>query len=227
MVFRNALHRGLPVRQEILNVSQIAVALHGIRPPFIVHAPLQQHRRCPFLNSTLLFQQSHLLLIWVVLTYHDSMIIPRKTCQIPRNCQCKWLLVSSSAPGTSSGSSGSPKKFSFCTGMIVSTVLPSLVPRLHIDDCFAIHFLHWEFCDPELSSHQHFPLLARLYQYVFCKKLSLFSSSSRYRNVGPSESACRHYAYPTPFHFCSQLHWYFMRRTGSVSMSKRRVSPWL
>ena len=30
-----------------------------------------------------------------------------------------------------------------------------------------------------------------------CKKPSLFSSSSRYRNLGPSESACRHYAYPT------------------------------
>ena len=26
---------------------------------------------------------------------------------------------------------------------------------------------------------------------------------------------------------CSRLHWYFMRRTGSVSMSTLRVSLWL
>ena len=95
----------------------------------------------------LLFRQSHVFLICVVLTYNDSRIIPRKTCQIPRNCQCKWLLVSSSAPRTSLGSSGSPGKILICTGMIVSTVLPSLVPPRHIEDCSAIHFLHWELCD--------------------------------------------------------------------------------
>ena len=33
-------------------------------------------------------------------------------------------------------SSGSPGKFLSYTGMIVSTVLPSLVPPRHIDDCF-------------------------------------------------------------------------------------------
>ena len=41
----------LPIRQEILNVSHIAVTLHGIRPPFIVEIWLQQYRRCPFLHS--------------------------------------------------------------------------------------------------------------------------------------------------------------------------------
>ena len=53
-----------------------------------------------------------------------------------------------SAPRISWGSSGSPGKFVFYVGMFVSTVLPSLVPPRHIDDCFAIHVLHWEFCDP-------------------------------------------------------------------------------
>ena len=58
-----------------------------------------------------------------------------------------------------------------------------------------IHFLHWECCDLQLSSHRNFPLWARLYQHVFCKKPSLFSSF----NLGPSESACRHHAYhPNP-----------------------------
>ena len=128
-----------------------------------------------------LFRQSHLFLICVVLTCNDSRIIPRKTCQIPRNCQCKWLLVSSSAPGASLGSSGSPGKFLYNTGMIVSTVLPNLVPPKHIDDC-----------------SQNVPLWVRLYQYVFCKTPSLISSSSKYRNLGPSESACRHYAHPNP-----------------------------
>ena len=62
-----------------------------------------------------------------------------------------------------------------------------------------IHFLHWGCCDPQVFKHQNVPLWARLYQHVFCKKTSLFSSSSRYRNLGPSESACRHCAYhPNP-----------------------------
>ena len=91
-----------------------------------------------------LFRQSHLFLICVVLTYIDSRIIPRKTCQNPRNCQCKWLLVTLSAPRTSLGSSGSTGKILVCTGVIVTNVLPSLVPPRHIDDCSAIHFLHWE-----------------------------------------------------------------------------------
>ena len=91
-----------------------------------------------------------------------------------------------------------PEKFLFYTGRIVTTELPNLVPQQRIDDCCVIHFLHWELCDPRLSNHPNFPLWARLYQYVFCKKLLLFSSSSRCRNLGPSESACRHHAYPEP-----------------------------
>ena len=84
-----------------------------------------------------------------------------------------------------------------CMGRIVTTELPNLVAQRRIDDCSAIHFLHWEFCDLQLSSHQNVPLWVRLYQHFFCKKPLLFSSSSRYHNLGPSESACRHYAYPS------------------------------
>ena len=64
----------------------------------------------------LLFRQSRLFLICVVWTYGDSSIIPRKTCRIPRYCHCEWLLVSSSAPGTSLGFSGSREKFLFYMG---------------------------------------------------------------------------------------------------------------
>ena len=101
----------------------------------------------PLVPCELLFQQSHLFLICEVLTYSDSRIIPRKTFQIPRDCQCEWLLVSLLAPGTSLGSSGSPGKFLFCTGRTGSIGLPSPVAPQHIDDCSAIHFLHLELCD--------------------------------------------------------------------------------
>ena len=77
-----------------------------------------------------LFQQYHLSLYGEVLTYNDTRIGLHKLCHILWNCQCKWLSVSSLAPETSLGSSGSPKKFLFCTDRIVSTVLPNLVPRV-------------------------------------------------------------------------------------------------
>ena len=108
----------------------------------------------------------------------------------------------------------------------IHCVAKSCTTTRHIDDCFATHFLHWEFCDPLWSSHQNYPLWARLNQWVFCKKPSLFSSWRRYHNLGPSESECRHHAYPrTWFHFCSRLHWKFMSWLGRVLTSLFWVSP--
>ena len=40
-----------PVGQEILDIPKIAIAFHGIWPPFIIQSWLQQYRRCPFFNS--------------------------------------------------------------------------------------------------------------------------------------------------------------------------------
>ena len=91
----------LPIRQEILNVSRIAITFHGIRPPFFVQTWLRQYCRCPFFHSAHCFSAIHVFLICVALTYNDSRIILHKTYQILRNCQCKWLLVSLSAPGIS------------------------------------------------------------------------------------------------------------------------------
>ena len=62
----------------------------------------------------LLFQQSHVFLICVALTYNDSRKDLHRLCQIARNYQCKWLLVSLSALRTFVRSSLFPKKF-FCT----------------------------------------------------------------------------------------------------------------
>ena len=52
---------------------------------------------------TALITNRHSFPICVVLTYNDSKFILHKLCQIPRNCQCKWLLVSLSAPRSSHG----------------------------------------------------------------------------------------------------------------------------
>ena len=49
-----------------------------------------------------------------------------------------------------------PEKFLFYIGVIVSTVLPTLVPLQRIDDCFEIHILQRETCDPQLLNHRSF-----------------------------------------------------------------------
>ena len=85
-----------------------------------------------------------LFLICVVFTYSDSRKDVHKLCQIPRNCQCKWLQASYPAPRTFASSIRFPEKFLFCTDTPGSIGWPSLAPRLHIDDCFEIHILHWE-----------------------------------------------------------------------------------
>ena len=41
----------LPIRQEILNVSQIGFAFHGICPPFFIQTWLQQYCRRTFFHS--------------------------------------------------------------------------------------------------------------------------------------------------------------------------------
>ena len=53
-------------------------------------------------------------------------------------------------------------------------------------------------------SHQNFPLLARLYQCVFCTGLLFFWSSGRSRNFGLSGSEYEHCVYPNP-HFSQTL----------------------
>ena len=133
----------LPIRQKILNVSADNSNIPW-NPPTIRYPDGTAIAPQMSLLSlcALLFRQSHLFLICVVLTYNVSRIILHKTCQIPRNCQCKWLLVSSSAPGTSLSSCWSPVKFLFYTGRIVTTELQNLVPQRRIGDCCVIHFLH-------------------------------------------------------------------------------------
>ena len=88
----------------------------------------------------LLFLQSHLFLICVALTCNDSRRIPHKTCQIPRNCQCKWLLVSSLAPELHWALLRFMRSFVFWS-RIVTTELPNLAPPRHIDDRYSLRTL--------------------------------------------------------------------------------------
>ena len=118
-------------------------------------------------------------------------------------------MVSSSAPGTSLGSSGSSGKFLFYTGRIVTTEWLIPVLRQHICDCFEIHHLHRELCDLLLSS----------------KSPKIFRSG--HDGTGASSARSPHYVRPqtdiaipvfrevrkdimltsTGYHFCSRLPW--------------------
>ena len=83
---KTSLIWGFPIRQEILNISQIGIAFHGICPPI-----LQQYGRgaffysahCSFSDPTCFWS------VWCRRTMIPGKDLHR-LCQIPRNCQCKW-----------------------------------------------------------------------------------------------------------------------------------------
>ena len=179
MVFRTASHMVLPSDKRSWMFRRLQYHSIEPAPPFVTQTGLQQHRRCSFFHSAHCSFGSPIC-FWSSWRWRDnvSRIILRKTCQSPRNCQCKWLLVFSSAPGTSLRSSGSPEKF-FCFARVWWYPLSCQILYHHgilmiVPRCTSFTE-NFEICS--LSSHQNFPLWARLYQYVFCKKPLLFSSS--------------------------------------------------
>ena len=104
-----------------------------------------------------------------------------KLWQIPKNCQCKWLLASYSAPRTFANCSVFPEKFLFCTDTAGSIRWPSLAPRLHIDDSFEIHTFTDNFvicCDQVTKNSAR---EVRLCQYVFWTGRLWFWTSGRSR----------------------------------------------
>ena len=199
------------IRHEILNDSWIAATFHGIRPPFVTPDCMQWHRKCSFFHSAhCSFSNPICFLICVVSTHNDSKKDLHRLCQSPRNCQCKRLLASSSAPGT---------LFLFCTGWTVTTQLPSLVPPRHIDDFSAIHFLHSELCDLQLrSGHDCVSAFSARSPCYF--GLQAFFTIRILGKVRKYTMLTRN-----RFHVCSRLHWRFMRRSGSACTSLHRVSP--
>ena len=58
-------------------------------------------------------------------------------------------------------------------------------------------YLHWEFCDPQVSNHQIFRFGYDCTSASSCKKPLLFSSSSRCCNMGLSGNVCGHHACPS------------------------------
>ena len=87
-----------PIRQKILYVSQIAVTLHGIRHHFSSRPDCNSTAEVPSWILHTASQRPHLFLTGEVLTYNDSKMNLHKLCQILCKCQCKWLLVFTSAP---------------------------------------------------------------------------------------------------------------------------------
>ena len=90
----------------------------------------------PDCNSTalcaLLFQQSHLFLICVVLKDLEGF------AKFPSND----FWTSYQAPRTFAAPFGFPAKLLFCTDVTESIGWASPAPRLQIDDCFEIHNFH-------------------------------------------------------------------------------------
>ena len=48
---KTSLVWSFPIRQEVLNVSQITITFHRIRPPIFIQTWLQQYCRCAFFHS--------------------------------------------------------------------------------------------------------------------------------------------------------------------------------
>ena len=149
-------------------------------------------QRCLPLLCALLSQQSHLFP-----TYNHSRKDLHKLCQIPTQCQRRWLQASYSAPRTFASSFVFPQKFLFCTNTTGSIGWPSPAPRLHTGDCFEIRNLHWGLCDPRLLNHQFFRF------WHDCTS----TSSARSPCYFCPQADVTISIFQEVYHFCSRLHW--------------------
>ena len=96
----------LPNRWEICDVSKMGVTFYGVCPPIFIKTQLQQYNRDAFFYSSHCFFRNTIGLR-LMCRRNDSRKDLHKLCRIPKNCQCKWLLVSSRVPGTSANFFGS------------------------------------------------------------------------------------------------------------------------
>ena len=135
--------------------------------PTIFHPSLIATRHRTFLLTLFvrLFPQCLLPRIDEVSKYSDS-----KICQIPMNCQYKWLSAFPTARETFVNSFPSLVKSLFCTDRTESTEWQDLVPRQRIGVCFEFHLPRWGLCDQPVSSHQTFLHEVELRQCDFCKE---------------------------------------------------------
>ena len=145
-----------------------------------------------------------------MLTHNDSKIKLHKICQILKNCQCKWLLISGRLQDLLQALlrflrsfflhgydcigcvSKFPEKFLFYLGMIVSVVLPSFVPPQRNDDFLKITILHWELCDPPLLNHHN-----------SWKELEMFRCSGTLSSANPCLNSCNQSSTPCNSSLCN------------------------
>ena len=176
---KSPFRRCFPVFQEVLDVSQMAVAFPRISAPFFILSWLRNNAAevpSSVLRTALSTIPSSR--IDEVLKFDDSMMIVHRIRQTPVNCQYKSLLAFLTARETFLNSSPSPANLCSCTDKIVSTVLPILGPRQRTGDCAEIHILPWRLGDQLLANHQTSLLEVLLRQCVFCKgPLSSWSAS--------------------------------------------------
>ena len=159
MVLRIAFHiRCLPIRQEILDMSQIAVAFRGIRPPLF--------------HPDLIAIAPQMALPWFCALLSAAIPLVSDLCGV----DVQWFQVYSSQAFSNFLGVVSvndfwfprwlqelcvsffllPEKILFYMCMIVSTVLPRLALPQRIDDCCETHNFHRELCDRLLTNHQKF-----------------------------------------------------------------------
>ena len=113
--------------------------------PTNFHPDLIQYGRGTFFHSAYCSLRNPICFrsVWCS-TCHDSRKDLHRPCQIPRNCQCAWLLVSCSAPRILQAPFFVfPERFLFCTDTTGSTGKPSPAPRMNNRWFFEIHNLHW------------------------------------------------------------------------------------
>ena len=158
----------LPIRQEILNVSQIGFKYHGICPPIFIQTWLQQYCRRTFFHSAYCSLSNPICFrsVWCRRTMIPGKIftgfakfqgiVSVNDFRIPLGLQ--ELLQASL---------GFLWSFRFCTDMPGSIEWPSPAPRLRIGDCFEIRNCHWAPCDMLLSSHQNFQHEVQFHHCVF------------------------------------------------------------
>ena len=193
--------RSVSIRQEILNVSQIGWAFHGICHQFSSRLDCNNTAEVLPLLCAVLYRQCYLFLICVVLTYNDSRKDLHRLCQVPRkNCQCKMTL------GFLSGSKN------FCMLLCVSWEVFVLhgYDWIHwvAKSCTTIAY-RWLFRDSQLSLRTLWSAVIKSPKFSsrgttppmrLLHGALVILSSGRSRSVGLEGSEYKHWVYPSP-HF--------------------------
>ena len=175
LVSESPVRGSLPICQEVLDISQIAVTFHGIRPFFPdLIATVQQ-------TSLLFFcvqfvQQYQSSRIDEVFKCDDTMIDLHRICQFPMNCQCKWLSAFLTARETLLNSVPFPLKFQFCTDMIATIEL--------YHDCVSVIVSRFTFLTEDfiICCYQVIKLFSS--RYCFASASSARSPTSQIRSFG-------------------------------------------